>query len=205
MRKNIGFTSIRTLTLVLGTVAVGFVLTRTATSVAKAPTAPTNGGIDHAIEQAKRLVAELREANWDVSKVDQKLLRLPEQDFKQSWADRRPSAQSFAIPRTAPEYATSPERTVFDEVALTSSTFVNYVPRNGKSGDSTREGYYIIAWMDGRITTVDAPEARYFAVPGREGDYFTVYPGMDEYDKALTALPGTRGDKAAKKSSGVGS
>ncbi len=196
MKKTIGFTSSRTLVLILATVAVGFAVTRIAMSTAKAPTAEKKGGIDNAMEQARRLVAELKEADWNIHGVDQSLLRLPEQDYVQAKVFRSPDMTSFAIPRGDP---------VYDEVALYSSTFVNWVPKDGKSGASARTGYYIVAWMDGRVNTVDVADVRYFPVPGKDDQMLYVFPGMDEYDAALKYLPGTREDLAAKQTSGDGS
>lgn len=191
MSNTSGFTSIRTLAIVLGTVAVGYVLTKSATSVAKAPSAPKAAGLDNAMQQAKRLLSELRDADWNPCEVDQALLRLPEQDTAQNVADRRPGQTSFAVPQ---------HTSVYDEVALMSNTFVQKNLKIVKGVEGTMEitGYWIVGWKDGRVTAVDVADVRYVPNPEEENSWLYVFPGMDEYDSALTALPGTRKDQAVK-------
>ncbi len=142
------------------------------------------------MEQARRLLAELRDADWNPRGVDQSLLRLPEQDHAKSWVDRDPARPSFLTDSFHPQY---------EEVAFYCDTFVEkkLTVVKGREGDLAMTGFFIVAWKDGRVNTVDIAEARLFPLPNENKVWIIVFPGMDEYDAGLKqyapVIPNTRG------------
>lgn len=198
MRNTTGFTSFRTLAVTLAIVAVGFAVTRIATSAAKTPSSPKNGGIDNAMQQARKLMAELSEANWNPREVDQSLLRLPEQDYAQNRMDRLPQRDSFIIPSKFQQY---------DEVAFYCDTFISRKREivKGREAELTVTGFFIVGWKDGVINTVDVADVRLVPLPGVDNTWFHVFPGMNEYDAGLKYMSGTRGARAANTTNGDGS
>jgi len=173
MKKTAGFVSWRTPAILFVTLAAGFALTRTVTSHLDESLAPKKGGIDNALNQAYELNVALMAANWNPLQLDHSLLRLPEDDIS-----------SFAVPYNRPLY---------DEVSFFCSTFVSTKVTivKGEEGRGTRTGFYIVGWKDGRVTTVNVKDVRLLPKENESG-WAIVFPGMDEYDDGLKAMPGTK-------------
>jgi hypothetical protein len=186
MKTNLGFTTWRTVALLALTAGFGFALTRTAMLVAKREPDLKTGGIDNAMEQARRLLNELRNVEWNPRDVDQALLRLPEQDFVDLPTQRVPDMPSFITDKVHRQY---------DELAFFSNTFVRQsaqiVP--GQEAEVTVTGFFIVGWKDGRVNTVDVADVRLFPLPNQDQVWIWVFPGMDEYASGLMKMPGVAG------------
>lgn len=137
--------------------------------------------------QARWLMTELKEADWNPREVNKELLRLPEQDHVDLPNQRASGMPSFVTDKTHKEY---------DELAFYSNTFVKQSPLKlvpGKEGEVTVNGFFIVGWKDGRIETVDVADARLYPLPGEHHVWVVVFPGMDEYSTRLKQLPGVTG------------
>lgn len=129
------------------------------------------GDIEGAVEQTRFLVEELRTNDWDPMKVDHDLFRLPDQMYAENPRQRGRWAYAF--------YHTKQEPYLDDVVVFTDI----YARKNlrvakGKEATMSPEGYFIVGWRDGRVTTVPASEVRLY--PFGEAELF-VFPGMSEY------------------------
>ena len=184
MKHRHGFTSLRTSFVLAGAMAAGFAATRIVTHGDFARPTLSKGGVDGAMAQAKVLLSELRDADWEIRKVDQRLLNLPERGLRGEAKDD-PHAPSFMRDSVHPEY---------DEVAFICSTFVDreltVVP--GIEGTLSITGFYIVAWKSGQIDKIDVRDVRLLAIKAGEPSWIRVFPGMDEYDAGLRPyVPGT--------------
>lgn len=130
-------------------------------------------------------MAALRANGWDRWKVDQALLRLPDQDHAETEFERRPEKLSFTISSLEPYQA---------EVAFKCMTYVRN--NRGEGGGiegrvSSPEGFFIVGWKDGRIEQVPIQNVRLlpFDLNGRAVKLY-VFPGMAVYDANLEKYPG---------------
>jgi hypothetical protein len=166
--------------VLVASVAVGFFITSTV--IARSHPTSGAGGVDNAMEQARRLMTELQARDFDPQSVGMELLRLPEQDFVSIKSRRAPESRSFVIPVRNSEY---------DEVAFICDTFVLWNTRyvRGAEAVSLTTGFYIVGWKNGAINTYDVRDVRLYQLPDRTS-MIPVFPGMDEYSTELRPYPG---------------
>lgn len=150
------------------------------------PTAKKQGGIEQAMQQSRDLMNALQRNNWNRWAVDQRLLRLPDQDIAETAFKRRPEALSFSLPVGAPYEG---------EVAFYSSTYVRH---NFSSNSAMPEGiatapsgFFVVGFTDGRVMQVPVGDVRMLWDTQNShhvGKY--VFPGMSSYSPGLPKFPG---------------
>ena len=176
MKTNKGFTTWKTTAIVALAAMAGYGITCSITALAASPPV-SKGGIDDAMDQARQLLVELRNADWNRDAVDPDLLMLPEQATVGAWQNL-PGADSFVVDQRHAQY---------EEVAFYSMTFVDksFVVVPGQEHVVTTTGFFIVGWKDGRVETVDVSDVRMFSLGGVDNPRIPVFPGMDEYDSNL--------------------
>ena len=133
------------------------------------------------MEQARALMAQLQANDWDTSRIDRLLLRLPDQQFAESKSERGPQFTSFAVTAKGPRG---------DELGFYSSLYVRMNPTyvGGDSWEVDPSGHFLVGYKDGRVARVPVVEARMQLrddiMPG-ETVAVPVFPGMRGYDTSV--------------------
>ena len=139
-----------------------------------------DGDIEGSMDTARKLLVALRENNWQWKQFDWNLMRVPDQDYDQDLHRQQPKMATWV-------HAGYSDAEYRDKVAFYSLLYtrshLEVIP--GIEGVNHFEGFYIVAWKDGRVEKVPVADVRLYP----KSDYFiTVFPGMDQYDASLPGL-----------------
>lgn len=146
--------------------------------------------------QAREVLKQLKEKNWQVHAIDRSLLRLRDQSFAENEKDRHADVVSFDI-----KHPDSPIEIYKRQVAFTSKLYVrrNYARGSGPEQITSRpEGFFIVGWKNGIVTKVFVQDVRMYRymLPKQQGGpevdevFLYVFPGMDCYNVNLPRFPG---------------
>lgn len=141
----------------------------------------TEGNIKASLLQAKQLLREMRSANWDVERINPRLLRVPDQNYAPVARLRVPGVPTFLARKLGPTY---------ENVAFYSSLYVRRTerPRLGKEADVRHEGFLIVGWKNGHIEQVPIRSVRIAPKPGDPTIGLMVWPGLAAYSEDLPAF-----------------
>lgn len=130
------------------------------------------GNPDQAIQQSKQFLEHFRSVNWDPDRVNYRLAKLPDHDFKQFQEDR--VINTLVVAR-------DPE----DALAFSTDLYVHLTKEivPGREANITRSGFYIVGYKDGRVEKVTPDLVRLY--PNGKGGFTQLYPGMNRYHEEL--------------------
>lgn len=155
------------------------------TTGADVPDAAQAGNPEAAMEHSRKLLAMLRDANWDLKKVPWEARLLPDRRFaeKPDMRSDRVTSYCFSCADPSPEY---------QEVAFYTGLYARqntsrYTGRNGPETRSRPTGFYIVGWKDGTVNQVLVQDVRLYRTS--RGTNIPVFPGMNEYDPNARRLP----------------
>ncbi|MDX2066124.1 MAG: hypothetical protein SFX74_10305 [Fimbriimonadaceae bacterium] len=159
-------------------------------------TAPNLAEVGDLVEteaRARRLLAALRNADWNEHAVPADLWRVPDQDRSQIVEQRAPDVPTF---RTGGHLYGAP-------VAFFSSLYEHRtrvpVSRVAEGVRSRYEvtGFHLVMFRDGTFKRVPVAQIRGAEVPGQKSIWLATYPGMPNYRPTGRRYPGTYDPNAA--------
>jgi hypothetical protein len=161
-----------------------------------------DGDVQGAMVQARELLVQLSRNGWDRHRVPFSLLRLPDQDFVESAADRTANVPSFNVvtqASTVDSHYAALDAPYFNQLAFWCRTYVRLNRREEQAATEgvaiAPEGFFIVGWQDGRAEQVPVEEVRLYGVQfnGRT-HYVPVFPGLACYSPTLGRYPDFRED-----------
>ncbi|MCW5935715.1 MAG: hypothetical protein KIT11_00205 [Fimbriimonadaceae bacterium] len=135
---------------------------------------------------ARAIALQLRANGNQPVRLPRGLTLLADQKLASDREDRD-NPVSFCTPR--------PDHPVLGELAAYTNLYIrsNFQRGEGDEGWTNPEGFYVIAWRDGRVERVPFGTERYVWAYEGEARLYTVFPGMTAYANAVdraTALAG---------------
>jgi hypothetical protein len=149
--------------------------------------------IPDAMRQAGDLAQALAQVGFDATKVDPKLLRLPDQEFDQDVQARAQGVPSFCVPIDA----------IYDQVACYTTLYSQVIlePSPGNEAKGRHTGFVIVAWKNGKVEKIGVESIRLMPRPGHDNQFLYVWPGLSVYSTDLPLLTANDTLEAAKPNS----
>jgi hypothetical protein len=145
--------------------------------------AQQNSDVIRAIAHSKRLIQSLEAVGWDASRIPRELRVLPDQGKAEILAKR--TGESFV-------FVCSSKLPLYHQVAFFTDLYARSNRRSFKNNVNVKspEGFWLVAWKDGRVTKVPVGDIRVIVGTTPRGKKLTpVFPGMDAYDENLPRHP----------------
>ena len=148
--------------------------------------------VKDALARAQSVLDTILEQRWTYGRppVHWRELTLPGQRNAENPYDRDPRVTAFRLPLRADAYD--------PDMAFFADTYVRRNSRHlaGEHTSASPEGFYIVAYRDGRVMTVPAEDARLVPMPSNPKEPGVkrcrmAFPGMKRYDdpEAKPAIP----------------
>lgn len=143
------------------------------------PDATSAGNPEAAMEHSHKLLAMLRDVNWNYLRTPVAMWFLPDRQFAEKETFRSNQTASYGFPR--------PDDPDWAEVAFTCDIYLrqNTSQYSGQGSRSRPSGFVIVGWKNGSVTQVRPQDIR-LANTSR-GRNVWVYPGMRIYDPVAPA------------------
>jgi hypothetical protein len=144
-----------------------------------------NAEYTDSMDQARALMSSLQANNFDLQRIDRRLLKHPDQALAESKSKRNPQRMTFEL--------LDPSGRMGEALAFVCDIYVkmNPVYEGGDSWKVTPTGYFIVGYRDGTVAQVPVADVRYLKShdPSLGGEiHLVLYPGMRDYDSGVPFL-----------------